>query len=753
MYKLRVFCMAMCLAVSALGQINNADTVRAMRSRLSKSLTDINRIKLQLDLGNLYLFLSAKNQKNTDSVLILCEQATYLSDKLHLDKWEKECLKLKGYYYFETGDLKNGKACYKQVIEKYDNLRDQRKIAQEWINRGHFMPLWNLNLREGQVACFEEAKNIYKRLNDKQDEINAFKEEADAHFNEGKLDLAEKELFQILAEYKAIHYRKLHNTYFLLAALYGLKGDLHKQLFYSLETVKSMEATSDTANAMAFYFKLASVYRDLSMYDNSLYYFKKSFVITSRGDQYWYYEVMNAIIRVLIDENKKEDALVFFKKNNKSIHAVNYIQQFSFYAGLMDCYIALGSYKTAEPYVEKLLNISNNFTKPGFANMSPVIVRSYYRACDIYLHVGDIKRAKFYLQKLLTEPKELISPLILSNVELFKFKIDSASGNYISGIKHFELYKKLTDSIFNATKSKQIAELQISYETGQKDKDIQLLKKQSLIEQGRLESKKMIGNLALGGLALLLILLGVLYNRYQLKKRNISLLQEKHKEISTKNITLEQLLHDNEWLLREVHHRVKNNLQIVMSLLHSQSAYLKDEVALHAVMDSQHRVQAMSLIHQKLYKSDNATSIYMPEYISELIDYLKDSFKTELSVFFSLDIAPIFLDVLHAVPVGLILNEIITNALKYAFPHTENDTITVRLFCAGDGEVSLYIADNGRGLPKGFDIENTNSFGMLLVKGLIEDLGGAFIIQSINGTVLTTNFNIVPLTESELIIK
>src|ERR1700733_11864993 len=100
-------------------------------------------------------------------------------------------------------------------------------------------------------------------------------------------------------------------------------------------------------------------------------------------------------------------------------------------------------------------------------------------------------------------------------------------------------------------------------------------------------------------------------------------------EISGKNAILEGLLRDNKWLMRELHHRVKNNMQMVMSLLSSQAAYLKDEVAIKTVTESQHRIQAMSLIHQKLYKSNNVSDIYMPEYIYELVDYLKESFREE----------------------------------------------------------------------------------------------------------------------------
>jgi len=131
----------------------------------------------------------------------------------------------------------------------------------------------------------------------------------------------------------------------------------------------------------------------------------------------------------------------------------------------------------------------------------------------------------------------------------------------------------------------------------------------------------------------------------------------------------------------------------------------------------------------------------MPEYINELVDYLKDSFEVRKSVFFDLDIAQVSIDVLQAVPVGLILNEAITNALKYAFPFTDSDCLTIRLTEMGTDELSLVIADNGRGLPEHFDIRKPTSFGMKLMKGLSEEIGGVFTIKCDQGTAVSLLFH------------
>ncbi|WP_373010501.1 sensor histidine kinase [Mucilaginibacter sp.] len=214
----------------------------------------------------------------------------------------------------------------------------------------------------------------------------------------------------------------------------------------------------------------------------------------------------------------------------------------------------------------------------------------------------------------------------------------------------------------------------------------------------------------------------------------------KQDELSSKDQTLEHLVKENEWLLKEVHHRVKNNLQIVTSLLHSQSAYLKDHAAVNAIMESQHRIQAMSLIHKKLYEKENISTVFMPEYISELVSYLMDCFKSDNNVSCELHIEDIRLQIVYAVPVGLILNEILTNALKFAFPHSEHDCITIKFFNVSPIELCLEVKDNGRGLPDGFSLDNKTSFGMLLMEGLTAELDGVFCIENRNGTLISMCF-------------
>ncbi|SCW37625.1 sensor histidine kinase [Mucilaginibacter sp. NFR10] len=254
-------------------------------------------------------------------------------------------------------------------------------------------------------------------------------------------------------------------------------------------------------------------------------------------------------------------------------------------------------------------------------------------------------------------------------------------------------------------------------------------------------------DLIIVGIVALLFVFGGAYVGYWQKQINSKRLQLKEKEISEQSQMLQlltadknRLLDEKDWLLKEVHHRVKNNLQIVMSLLNTQSAFLKNNAALAAIRESQNRVQAIALIHQKLYSSSNVAFIDIAVYINELVNYLADCYDAhERGIRFEQQIERVKIDVAQAVPVGLMLNEAITNAIKYAFPH-KRGFINISLGTLDDNNIMLRIADNGIGLPQGFDIKDASSLGMEMMKALSKQLGGNFKMENNEGVAITLVF-------------
>jgi two-component sensor histidine kinase len=242
----------------------------------------------------------------------------------------------------------------------------------------------------------------------------------------------------------------------------------------------------------------------------------------------------------------------------------------------------------------------------------------------------------------------------------------------------------------------------------------------------------MIRYIAIVAIVALILLLITLYSRWKINKKSSAV-------IASKNLHLEQLVGEKELLVKEIHHRVKNNLQTIISLLESQAFYLTDE-ALEAVLDSQHRVHAMSIIHQKLYLIDNGTSINMQLYIKELVLYLSESFAINGRLSIATDIDSIDLDVSKAISVGLILNEAITNAMKYAFPSNRQGHITISLKTIYAESVLLKISDNGVGLPSELNELAPKSLGMKLMYGLSREIGGQLSITGTSGTEISLKF-------------
>ena len=226
-------------------------------------------------------------------------------------------------------------------------------------------------------------------------------------------------------------------------------------------------------------------------------------------------------------------------------------------------------------------------------------------------------------------------------------------------------------------------------------------------------------------------------------------LDQKNKFIERLSSDQERLLKEKEWLIKEVQHRVKNILQMVTSLLYSQSVYLEDGAAIQAIKDSLRRIQAMSIIHQRLYQDKLTTTISMPEYIRDLVQYLHGSFDTSNLIVFEQSIELAELDISQVLPLGLILTEGIVNAIKYAFFNRQHGIVRISLRHDGPEHLLLKISDNGIGLPVGLDITALHSLGLDLIQGLSKQLKGNFQIENDSGVHITVRFAIVNITSRE----
>ena len=201
-------------------------------------------------------------------------------------------------------------------------------------------------------------------------------------------------------------------------------------------------------------------------------------------------------------------------------------------------------------------------------------------------------------------------------------------------------------------------------------------------------------------------------------------------------------LAEKETLLKEVHHRVKNNMQVISSLLRLQESKVKDKDSAALLKDSQNRIQSMALVYNKLYQSENLAGINMTDYIKELTAGLVKSYAVNPSRV-TVKIAPgdVLLDVDMAIPCGMVINELVTNSLKYAFPDNRKGQISVSLKEAANQKLELIVSDNGAGIPEKIDPDNTSTLGIKLVNNLVRDqLGGKIELDRTRGTIFNITF-------------
>lgn len=204
---------------------------------------------------------------------------------------------------------------------------------------------------------------------------------------------------------------------------------------------------------------------------------------------------------------------------------------------------------------------------------------------------------------------------------------------------------------------------------------------------------------------------------------------------------VEASLREKEALIKEMSHRVTNNLQVITSLLNLQAGYIADEPARRVFMESQNRLKALALIHEKLYQSEDLTSIDFSGYLRNLVVHLFHAYKINAhAVALQINVDSIILDIDRAIPCGLIVNELVSNALKYAFPNGKAGEIRIDLHEDEEKRLTLMISDNGVGFPAEMDFRQTASLGMQLVNTLTDQIGGTIALTRNNGTVFKLMF-------------
>lgn len=575
------------------------------------------------------------------------------------------------------------------------------------------------------------------------------------------------------------------SLYQQLADTAGL-ADVHKGIAINYlntaryaESIKMFEAGQVLYQAVGDYegqaycvMDIGIAYTYLNAYEKALEYYLRSLPLAeASGKPIAVANVKNSIGQVYYFQEKYEECNEFMEQSMLVAEKENHLILVS------DCkfYMAMSAFKTNRLQDAHSLLAASFHIDSLQSNYRGLIHKSILFG-DIYLKQNNIAKAKTAYNnaveycKMIQEQDQNLSLVLLhlSSLYLQENDYDKAitnlqkaasiahgaqmkdyeyqsyeklaeayekKGDHKTALKYHRQFAQLKDSAIDVERVRNFNQLQALYEDQQKQTEIERLNNESAIQKSEIaiqqanaskKSQQII--LLIVSLLAAVIIAGVLWKMFKNKERTFTLLSQQKELIEKQN-------NQKEILLKEIHHRVKNNLQVISSLLSLQSNNIEDENALSAVKEGQNRVKSIALIHQKLYQNDDISQVDFDEYAEELISYLRSAHELQhTTVDVQVETNSIQLDIDTAVPLGLILNELVSNSFKHAFKAGDEGIINVSLGYANNqhNRLLLVVQDNGKGLPKNLKIEETSSLGLKLVRMLCLQLDGTLSYS--NGT-------------------
>jgi two-component sensor histidine kinase len=755
MKRLGIILLLICSACIAYGQDITRNISPQEANGLLSSLGDkfIDKVKIDrlLRLALYHILKLGERKPDIDSAGMFLNQAKAIGVKIRSPEIDGYIALVRSMFEREQGNINEGKKNAENAIANFKHTNDFYHLGLAYLEMAQYYDYSNVDQLPEKVRLGEQAVKALARSNHIETKAYAYKSLADLYSTQAEYTKGLQNIKLSLQAYQSINYKELQGVYIIYAGLYSMTGDFNNALKYGLEALKTAEAVNDTTMQLCEINNIVAVILG-KMYEQekAIGYFKSALKVAERYNDHPSIVLITSNIGLTYKSLLKyNEGLKFLKSVDQKHLETNNVAYIALIPNLyLTLYTELRLYPQAKIFADKLLKILSK-DSDGIANLTAVYdaLTGYYTATQQYAIARSyLLKTDDYLKK-----EDHRSPTLISRNYARWFRLDSAMGNYKSALNYHVKYKEIKDSLFTETKTKQLKQLEVQYETDKKIAEIkilnqknELLNKSNELQQSNLQKANLTKDFTLVVVLLLIAILVLLYRQYRLK-------QISNKSISQKNELLQHLLTEKEWLLKEVHHRVKNNLHTVICLLESQAVYLEND-ALKAIENSQHRIYAMSLIHQKLYQSDDIKTIDMSVYIPELVQSLEDGFGTVNQIRFNLKIDQINLDISHAIPLGLIINEAVTNSLKYAFPHNREGEISISMIDNGK-QIKLELADNGIGMQPVNPAAEPESLGLQLIKGLSEDIDAAVSFDNDNGTRITIVFKPDALNDPDSILK
>ena len=747
MYKYILINIVFALSLVNLGC--NYNKQRHSGSELSKvNSAEENKAKALLDQALELVYRPGENKTDLDSAILLAKQADSLNNFLHSNELHARACFVYSNAYREAGRSEEGLNYIKRSVELYKEMDSAAELGEAYLEMIQYHFADTDEEIDNRIALYKQADSSFLKANLKERHAFVLKNLGDLELIKWNYSAALSYLKDCESIYTAIHYPKMQGVYDLLGAVYTGSGYYNIAVKYGLMAVRAAENVNDTTIQLCtIYNRLGTSFYKWKKYEEAAVYFQKALAIATKYQSK--HDVLitsvNLNVQFLI-LNRVEESLELVKQtdmNYKPDSEYDSVQLYTFYAR---SFLAAKKYDLAEKYVNILISLIKN----GAVN-DPLFFKTYTLLVTYFIdtHQNDKAQAWLDAKYKFYEIPSVREDII--NYYKLKYQLDSAKSDFKAAFNDLNIYKNKNDSIFNETQSTELSHIRVEFETEKKDRDLKIKQQniEILTNRGKLQEDRIKKGQTSRNLIMLtaILLISLFFTGYKIKQRTNRKLQLQQDEIAKRNNQLKQLLSEQEklasekeWLVKEIHHRVKNNLQIIESLLNTQALHLEEGDALTAIQESRHRMHVISLLHQKLYVGNTSSCIDMQVYIRDVVNFLKEGFKGINHIYFDLQLSPVSIDISQAVSVGLILNEAITNSIKYAFPNNKNGNITVSFTQEEGGGLLLSVADNGIGMSQAGEMRQKDSFGIQLMKTLSEQLDGKIEIDNKEGTSVKVYF-------------
>lgn len=559
----------------------------------------------------------------------------------------------------------------------------------------------------------------------------------------------------------AINYSKgRSHAFHHLATYYSIRSELDSALLYYNKSINAKKGTKDSLLIAGTLNNLGATYHKKGNYIAALETYQKALRLRLiKGDSTRAASTLGNIGLMYSAQKNYDLALDYFNQALQMNQSISNLDgEAAAWANMGIIYMGQEKYAEAKEVCAKAYdifisigekcqsmtpasNLGRAYQKLGQTDEALKYLQLVYeesKACDnpelislALIEMGGIHAEKDLRQKAEAEMLEsyeiaiehkLIHKTQKAAEELYK--LYKSMGRKAEALKYLEISDQIKDQMFNEDLTEQLTRIELNYAFEQERKSLEFQKQTELIAiNAKLERHRLVQWVTGLGLAVALLVVGVIFSFYRQSQK-------------AKN-KLADSLDEREVLLKEIHHRVKNNLQVVSSLLNVQSKYLNDELAKKAVLEGRNRVQSMAIVHEKLYQSDNLSHVNVKEYLEELAHTLFQSYDiSEDRVKLTSEIEAVDLSIDTTIQIGLIINELVSNALKYAFP--ENNGAIYLYLRKKDELHELEVSDNGVGIASPDDLQK--SYGYRIVRSIARGLNGNISMEHENGTCFRLTF-------------